>query len=946
MPDGNEYPFFRTITGTFINTAIPVFAGAVMSNPSSGVYKLRYRNGTTYVFQSLFGALEASLTAIIDSNGNTITITLSQPLQITEVTDPVGRSLTFAYDGSNRITSITDPIGRIVQYSYNTQGSLATFTDAAGGVTRYTYDSGNNLLTLTDARGIVQAQNTLDANGRVVQQVRPDGGVLTFSYVLMNPLVATSPVIQAQVTDSQSVQATYRFNPNGFVTDVTATQGQTRQIVREPGTNLMTSVVEAASTATYTYDGNGNVLTSTDATGLTTQFTYDPVFNKVTTITDPLGNLSRFTYDTNGNLLTSTDADGNATSYQYDPTGLLTQSTDALGQRNRFTYDSFGNLASATDPLGNTTSYTYDEISRPAQTRDSLGRLTSFTYDPLGRLLTRTDAKSGVTTFAYDPDGNVLSMKDARTNTTTFTYDVMNRLATRTDPLGQTDTRTYDTNGNLVTFVDRRGQTSRFTYDNLNRLTGESYADATVARSYDVLGRLAQVNDSAAGVFAFSYDLAGRLLSSSTPIGTVNYAYDGRGAMASRQVAGQPALSYSYDPAGNLTSAALPQASASFTYNPRNQLSNITRPNGVSSAYTYDADARLLTLTHAAGASTIDAESYGYDSVGNRYSHSTSIGQSLVTQPTANLYNANNQLTLFGSVPDSYDANGNLVREGTTTAYTWDGRNRLKSIITAAGQTTNFSYDFAGNLIAQADSGSSLNLTKSFVLDNVTNVAYESASDGTSYSVVSGRSIDSHFAIAQSSGQVLYGLSDAINSTVATTDQTGAIKSLFLYDPFGQTTTTGTYPFQFTGRMPISSTAYYYRARFYNSQTGRFISEDPAGFTADINLYRYVNNNPSSARDPLGLGPGTCLRWIIVAGKIVCAVWTGEQPPPPPPEPPPIVIPIPGPPNPPGGPEPPTGGPEPPPEPEPIPIPSPSFCPTPPLRPLPPFRPISGPFPF
>jgi RHS repeat-associated protein len=260
-----------------------------------------------------------------------------------------------------------------------------------------------------------------------------------------------------------------------------------------------------------------------------------------------------------------------------------------------------------------------------------------------------------------------------------------------------------------------------------------------------------------------------------------------------------------------------------------------------------------LTFTHAAGASTIDAESYAYDPVGKRAGHSAAIGQSLLTQPTTNQYNVGNQLTLFGPVPDSYDANGNLVQEGTTTAYMWDSRNRLKSIVTAAGQTTNFTYDFAGDLIAQSDSGTSLNLTKYFVLDDITNMVYESASDGTSYSVLSGRSIDSHLAIIQPSGEVQYRLSDAVNSTVATVDQTGAVKSQFFYDAFGQTTTTSLFPFQFTGRIPISARLYNYRARFYRPATGRFISEDPIGFAAGPNLYAYALDNPIIFIDSLGL---------------------------------------------------------------------------------------------
>ena len=95
------------------------------------------------------------------------------------------------------------------------------------------------------------------------------------------------------------------------------------------------------------------------------------------------------------------------------------------------------------------------------------------------------------------------------------------------------------------------------------------------------------------------------------------------------------------------------------------------------------------------------------------------------------------------------------------------------------------------------------------VLDDLTNVAYQSNSDGAQLSILSGRSIDQHLAVVQPPG-VHYGLPDAINSTVATVGQTGAISARFLYEPYGQTTTSGgSYPFQFTGRVPVGAPALY-----------------------------------------------------------------------------------------------------------------------------------------
>jgi len=103
---------------------------------------------------------------------------------------------------------------------------------------------------------------------------------VTFTYTPINPDAVVTQMLQTKVTDSLGVEATYRFDVNGFVTDVTATQAQSRHIERTPGSHLPIAIVESVSTQGFTYDANGNVLSSTDATGHTTHFTYDPVFNK------------------------------------------------------------------------------------------------------------------------------------------------------------------------------------------------------------------------------------------------------------------------------------------------------------------------------------------------------------------------------------------------------------------------------------------------------------------------------------------------------------------------------------------------------------------------------------------------------------------------------------------------------------------------------------------
>jgi RHS repeat-associated protein len=383
---------------------------------------------------------------------------------------------------------------------------------------------------------------------------------------------------------------------------------------------------------------------------------------------------------------------------------------------------------------------------------------------------------------------------------------------------------------------------------------------------------LIRVEDSSGGVFAFAYDLAGRLLSSATPVGTVQYARDAAGRVTSRQVVGQASVAYTYDPAGNLASASTAQASASFTYDARNALGTLGRSNGVSTGYLYDPAGRVLSITHSADSSLLSSQTYTYDAVGNRASQTTNIGQPLITQVAVGQYDSDNRQLGFGGTTQTFDDNGNLISatgpSGTTT-YTWDSRNRLKAFTTSAGQTATFTYDFAGNLITQDDSGPTLNLTQNYVLDDLTNVAYQSTSDGNQLAILSGRSIDQHIAVVQSSG-VRFGLPDALGSTVATVDETGATSTTFLYEPFGQTTAvSGSYPFLYTGRMSAAEGLYYYRARFYSPTMGRFISEDPIGFAGGgLNLYRYASNAPTLATDPLGLAP-TCI-YSQGSGLLTC----------------------------------------------------------------------------
>lgn len=86
------------------------------------------------------------------------------------------------------------------------------------------------------------------------------------------------------------------------------------------------------------------------------------------------------------------------------------------------------------------------------------------------------------------------------------------------------------------------------------------------------------------------------------------------------------------------------------------------------------------------------------------------------------------------------------------------------------------------------------------------------------------------------------------------------------YDPYGKPTSTRV--FEWAGGSPRADYRYaglFYHApsglylthyRVYDPITARWLSRDPIGETGGINLYGYVDGNPISFTDPLGLYPG------------------------------------------------------------------------------------------
>jgi len=163
-----------------------------------------------------------------------------------------------------------------------------------------------------------------------------------------------------------------------------------------------------------------------------------------------------------------------------------------------------------------------------------------------------------------------------------------------------------------------------------------------------------------------------------------------------------------------------------------------------------------------------------------------------------------------------------------------------------------FKYDPMGRRIYKSSSGG----TSIYAYDGH-NLVEETNSLGAIVARYSqGVNIDEPLAMLRSSATSYYH-ADGVGSITSLSNTAGALAQTYTFDSFGkQTASSGslTNPFQYTAREIDSETGLQFsRARYYDSNAGRFISEDPMRFKAGTNSYQYANNSPVLFNDPLGL---------------------------------------------------------------------------------------------
>ena len=749
--------------------------------------------------------------------------------------DPDVIATTYTYDSThiNDINSVTDPRGNTTEFEY----------DSNGNVTKITYPE---VAVYGDSNDNPTVEYTYNSYGQVETITAPDGIVTRYEYY----------------TSGDS---------NGMLYKITVDYGTGNEL------NIET---------TFTYDKVGNVVTSTDPNGNTTQFDYNELDQLMETAS-PLNCVTHFSYNKNRKL-----------------SKIERDITDEPNQITTYAYDILDHLKSLTDPCGYITTYGYNKNEDPNIVIDAEDHNRVSVYDERGLLKEVVDAKGNSTVYHYTLNGDINDITDANGNVTRYEYDGFDRLIKIVYPDESNEVFGYDKNSNLTSKTNRKGQTISYEYDALNRMTVKTLpGDIDIDFAYDIASRIKEVDDSRSagdggGVTTYSYNRVGRVEEvNDIENRLVSYKYDDRGLRTKLTYPDDSNVTYEYDKMSRLKVVKYNGSIvAEYDYDELSRRTLLTLGNDANAVYKYDIANRLTDVNNNfadAGSATLtfhythddvdnrltmtvdnsDVHQYGYDELYQltdaNYPDSTEVDYnydalgnrtSVVNGGTTN-YSSNklNQYDYVDSADYEYDQNGNLTGidvddNGTNEyEYIYDCENRLTEAKESDQTVAEYAYDYQGRRIAKTVDS---NTTKYCYDGDQVIAEYENGALVRKF--IYGPGIDEPICMIDvaHSNDVYYYHFDGLGSVVALSDVNSEIVETYSYDVFGEPNTTSTIgnPYYFTGRRYDTETdLYYYRARYYDHVTGRFLQVDPLGYEDSMNLYSYVGNNPVSWLDPLGL---------------------------------------------------------------------------------------------
>jgi RHS repeat-associated protein len=801
-------------------------------------------NTTTYIYDDFNHVIETHSPPVLNEEGVGITPILhagydSAGRQVLS-TNAKGNTTHTHYNAYGKPIEIVHPDGTKECFIYNLDGTLKRYIDQIGGETAYTYDifGRETSKTMTFNNEVLSQEKCVYNAFNLTQKTDAEGHTTHYRYD------GAGRKITEELEDRCIL---YGYDSLGR-----CNRTQYGSLVQIKEYDLLNRVISEKK-----QDGNGTILFQEeyryDAAGNQTAIvyfpnnrkaeeflTYDP-FNRLIEKKDPLGHITTTTYhDQHTNAQeqkvlqkTTTDPLGNSTIETCDAKERIVcsqkkNSRDELLAQEDYFYDANDNLSqqvstvlSASPKRLVTTRWTYDAMDRVISLKEGCGeteeRTTAYIYTPKGFLEEKKKPDGTIISHSYNPMGRCIAIHSSDVHYT-FQYNRIGQLLRSKDEIHQTCTeKEWNVHGQLLQETLANGLKLKSHYDAQGRRIALYLPDDThIAYTYDPLYlRSVARHSEKPYVHTFTqYDLAGNLLeeqhidqsSSQYSIDLLGRKYHFTHPHYSQQV-------LDYDPVGNILAMRFPEETVCYTYDDLYQLASETG---------------------------LFAHDYSYDSHFNRLRKDEEVYS----------VNALNQMPLF-----TYDANGNPLSDGTKR-FSYDALDRL--ICIEGGMTRYaFTYDAEHRRLSKQihHRGEKIEHLH-FLYDGQNEIGSIDANGAWKDLRILGRTESAEIGASvamELQGQICMPLHD-LQGNVCFVMPLGGTGENYRYSAFGEESAPhARCPWRFSSKRTDETHLVYYGRRYYSPSHGRWLTPDPQGLSAGINLYAFVSNDPLIKVDLYGL---------------------------------------------------------------------------------------------
>ena len=798
---------------------------------------------------------------------------------LAQATSPSGAKTNYSYDIMDRLNSVTKPTGRKTSYDYDAVGQLTTRTINGERKETYKYDPNGNLSQTTNALG-QKSTKDYDAGNRLTSETDTAGRITAYQYDKDDRLT--------KVTSSTGASNNFSYDGNGNLTQVSSSGKRVNTYTYDKADQLLESRIgldKEASKTSYAYDAVGNITSITNGNGKTTKYNYDELSNVVEKA-NALGEKTHYTYDADNRLKQVKQANDKTITYDYNKLDQLLKVdySEKSDGNVLYTYDADGRRVSMNDLTGQT-DYTHNEDGEITGVRQGDGSLIKYDYDKYGNIKQLTYPDGSKVSYRYDALDRLIEVIDKDKHKTTYTYDDAGNMTEIKRSDGSSSSMTYRPDNRIekITHFDKNHKiisSYSYDYDADNQISEEVITQdgETVVQKYDYdsLGQITlmtvfdKTKKQELSSFAYSYDYAGNKLTSTEKTGDkitdTNFTYDDHNRLLSLEKSGKT-TTYQYDKNGNRIKESGDDKTLDYIYDTENRLLAVKDKAGLLQASLYDGDSNRVFTASRTNTKTAYQLFSRKEKRKSPNTYTKGDGNSLfwfgfsqnVVQGFSSLSETmgNFWIDTFETVSQAYHqkiakdrANkegivvnppdlGNRPGEGEVT-YASEVQDVLIPYTTREDsyqyyETRNYVNDINQEHTQVLQTyDDDLNPRERYTYGHE-RISYENQTDKTDYQY----------------------LTDARGSVTGLT-QNGSAVSSQKYDVYGHPKDedkTGN-PYGYTGEAQDITGLNYLRARYYDSKSATFLSEDSYQGEQDNPLsqngYSYVENNPINYTDPSG----------------------------------------------------------------------------------------------